>query len=162
MWFNRREQKPEDNHQIELARDWARRHTPLILTLIEASTQKAIGLLADDESDIAWDLRRHLASANPHERPLCHPVIENIPDNALAPGMTKQIGKKLFVRTDHMDLGYAHSDITLGDIHIDPTFGQFFPESFGWTIKNHPKLFQNGILVAHEKEIEKAFHIHYE
>lgn len=162
MWFNSREQKQTEILQLELARDWAQRNTPLILTLIDYSTQKALLVLDGNETDAAWDLKRLLTNPNVHQRPVCHPVIENIPVSALAPGMRKEQFRTIYVHTDHMVIGYTHSDIALGDVHVDPTFGQFFPEDFGFLVNLHPELFINGILVARTKDIQRAFDVKYE
>lgn len=160
MWFVESKQRQSELEQIEIARAWTRNHTPLFLRIIETVTQEVLAngeFESDDEADIA-----RISSPDPFTRPLCHGVIKRFPNHELIFGIIKRLNYPIYLKTDHADLGRMHSDFTLGNLHIDPLFGQFFPNSVDWLVARHPQLFVEHVLVASERDIARTFGASYE
>ncbi len=156
------DQRPTEE-LLEVGRAWARTYTPFFETIIEKVTRQAVELLEKrlptQEAEIA---RARVLVPNPFARPLCHALIRAVPDELLPTGMSRHMFHTIYLKNGGLQVGYRHSDLTMGVVHIDPQFGQYFPAGFERTVEQNPHLFEGHILVATQQDIQKAFGITYE
>jgi hypothetical protein len=159
-WRNPERQKVQET--LIIARHWTRLHAPAFVALLDQIALFALKELNKmHQTDAVFDLMERI-KLPPHERPLCHALVDLFPQSMLLHTIQKNPDIPILRKVGSFGGIVDHSDFILGTIHIDPTFGQFFRGEFSQIQKAHPALFQQHILVATEQEIQNAFDITYQ